>query len=140
MVSYQTPASLHSLATRLAQAVTAGWPAVWAERAQTTDLIKVTLVSPKTMRQRNLKYRSLDQATDVLSFPLYQSLAELPPTDTLLGDILICPKMCSDKRLTVAESLLHGTLHLFGFDHEAQPTAWKQAEATINKQLINGSA
>lgn len=140
MVSYQTPTTLRSLAAKLARAVTAGWPQVWAERAQTTDLIKVTLVSPETMRKSNSKYRNINRPTDVLSFPLYQTLADLPPTDTLLGDILICPKMCSDKRLTVAESLIHGTLHLFGFDHEAKPTEWREAEATINKQLINGSA
>lgn len=140
MVSYQTPATLRSLAAKLARAVTIGWPQVWAERANTTDLIKVTLVNPESMRQRNLKYRSLDQPTDVLSFPLYHSLSELPPTDTLLGDILICPEMCSDKHLTVNESMVHGTLHLFGFDHEAKPTEWRRAEATINKQLEDGSA
>lgn len=140
MVSYQTPTTLRSLAAKLAQAVSAGWPQVWAERTQTTDLIKVTLVSPESMRQRNLKFRNLNKPTDVLSFPLYQSLSELPPTDTLLGDILICPEMCSDKGLTVNDSLVHGTLHLFGFDHEAKPTEWREAWDKINKQLENGSA
>ncbi|MDO8471834.1 MAG: rRNA maturation RNase YbeY [bacterium] len=140
MVSFETPASLHPFAAKLTRAVAECWPELWANRTKTTDIIKVTLVSPESMRKSNLKYRSLDKPTDVLSFPLYQALSMLPPTDTLLGDIIICPKMCSQKHLSVNESLIHGTLHLFGFDHEANLAEWERALTQINKQLKNGSA
>ena len=77
----------------------------------------------------NREYRQKDKKTDVLSFPTYDSLEEvdLPPGLMVdFGDIFIChSKVTSQARefeITEAEEFIHlvvhGFLHLIGYDHE----------------------
>ena len=63
------------------------------------------------MRTLNYAARGVDEATDVLAFPIDEQSHDLGPRE--LGDVFICP----EKATSVTEAAIHGTLHLCGFDH-----------------------
>ncbi len=93
--------------------------------------LSVVFVNSERMRRLNALYRGVDRATDVLSFPLSD---ESPAVESgkqcdrpvPLGDIVICvPKallQAKEYRLSFHEEtrrlLVHGLLHLVGYDHE----------------------
>ena len=83
----------------------------------------------KFIRLLNTKYRGIDKPTDVLSFSLQEEGAIKSPEveiDKLLGDIIISVETAQrqadnlnhsmERELTVL--LIHGLLHLTGYDHE----------------------
>jgi len=79
------------------------------------------------MKALNMKYRGVNKATDVLSFPIYTCLKEIPKDNSfLLGDIVInlpkAKRQAADHGFTLNEELgwllIHGLLHLLGYDHE----------------------
>ncbi|MEO7993481.1 MAG: rRNA maturation RNase YbeY [bacterium] len=94
--------------------------------------LSVSLVSDRAMRALNAKHRHKDKTTDVLSFPLEHDLrprlAATTPEVVAIGDIVISPPVClkqatewgwtPGERLT--QLLIHGYLHLLGFDHEEE--------------------
>jgi len=75
--------------------------------------IGLELVGEGKMRTLNYAHRGVDEATDVLAFPIDADESGLGPRE--LGDVFICPEHASD----VVEAAVHGTLHLCGYDHEA---------------------
>ena len=75
--------------------------------------VGVELVAEGRMRTLNYAHRGVDEATDVLAFPIDdESPSEGAPRE--MGDVFICPEHTTD----VLEAAVHGTLHLCGFDHE----------------------
>jgi rRNA maturation RNase YbeY len=81
------------------------------------------------MRILNRRYRGVDSTTDVLSFPQISDIAPNVERRTLnyvLGDIVInlhqAKRQATEHRLTFNEELgwllIHGLLHLIGYDHE----------------------
>lgn len=74
--------------------------------------IGVELVGEGRMRTLNYVHRGVDEATDVLAFPIDAQPPESGPRE--LGDVFICPERATD----VSEAVVHGTLHLCGYDHE----------------------
>lgn len=79
--------------------------------------IGLRFCSPNTIQKLNLKYRQIDQPTDVLSFPVQKKLpATPPPTPVLLGDIVICPEIA--QKDDILNLIAHGTLHLLGYHHK----------------------
>lgn len=96
-------------------------------------VVDVHTVNEDEMRQLNQTTRGLDQPTDVLSFPLYSELSELPDHDAPLGDLFICPTFVDESHLGLRECLIHGTLHLLGFDHETDEPAWTSARAQVKE-------
>jgi probable rRNA maturation factor len=62
----------------------------------------------------NGRYRNKPEPTDVLSFPVDGAEVLAGGVERELGDVVICPQLCSDVR----EAIVHGVLHLAGFDHE----------------------
>jgi probable rRNA maturation factor len=70
------------------------------------------LVGEGRMRTLNYAHRGVDEATDVLAFPIDEPDPSPGPRE--LGDVFICPEHATD----VIEAAVHGTLHLCGFDHE----------------------
>ncbi len=79
------------------------------------------------MKKLNRLYRGLDKTTDVLSFPLFYHLREIPADrESLLGDIVInlhaAKRQSSLYGVTVNDEmrrlLIHGFLHILGYDHE----------------------
>jgi probable rRNA maturation factor len=74
--------------------------------------IGLELVGEGRMRTLNYANRGVDEATDVLAFPIDPDVSGLGPRE--LGDVFICPERATD----VIEAAVHGTLHLCGYDHE----------------------
>ena len=64
------------------------------------------------IRRLNAEFRGLDSLTDVLSFPVDGVGEAAGPRE--LGDVVICPSQTAD----LEEAVVHGVLHLCGFDHE----------------------
>jgi probable rRNA maturation factor len=62
----------------------------------------------------NATYRGKAAPTDVLSFPVDGAEPLVGGVERELGDVVICPELCSDVR----EAIVHGVLHLAGLDHE----------------------
>ena len=75
--------------------------------------LSVELVDEARIRELNRDHRGLDRATDVLSFPVDGTDAVAGPRE--LGDVVICPAHTTD----LQEAVVHGVLHLAGFDHES---------------------
>ena len=72
--------------------------------------VSVTLVGPKTIRDLNLKFRDMDEPTDVLSFEVDG------PNGEMVGEVVICPLFVGPE-MGVDELVVHGALHLGGMDH-----------------------
>lgn len=79
------------------------------------------------MRELNLRYRGKDRTTDVLSFPMYESPGDIPvDREVPLGDLVInlhaarrqAAEFGNPFRTEVRRLLVHGFLHLLGYDHE----------------------
>jgi probable rRNA maturation factor len=77
--------------------------------------LAVEIVDAERIRELNREHRGKDAPTDVLSFPLDGAGPVAGPRE--LGDVAICPEFCLD--MTLAETAVHGVLHLCGYDHEA---------------------
>ena len=101
-----------------------------------TAEISIRLTDDGEVRQLNAQYRQKDKPTNVLSFPMVQAdlLGSLDNSDdgeVLLGDIIlargVCEREAAEKGVTTAEHathlIVHGTLHLLGFDHIADVEA-----------------
>lgn len=95
--------------------------------------LSVKIVDEEEGRALNRQYRNQDSATNVLSFPASEvGLNEVPPGLPLaLGDIVICAPLvfreASDQGKKSpdhwAHLLVHGALHLLGYDHETDTEA-----------------
>jgi probable rRNA maturation factor len=87
--------------------------------------LSLVLVSDRQMRRLNREYRGVDRATDVLAFPL-DGRGRPRRGAWLLGDVVIATgevtrvaRAEGGSRTVAAERLLiHGLLHLLGYDHE----------------------
>jgi probable rRNA maturation factor len=98
--------------------------------------ISVLLVGPAASRALNAQYRGRDRSTNVLSFPASPSAAS---TSGLLGDLVICPAVlraearaqCKSARAHWAHLVVHGVLHLAGYDHERKPDALRMERREI---------
>ena len=99
--------------------------------------VSITLVDDKYIKKINKKYRGINKPTNVLSFELGD--------DVLLGDIFISldtvMKEAQDENISVAEHtahmVVHGILHLLGYDHIKNSDAEKMEskETIILKKL-----
>src|SRR6187551_280148 len=95
----------------------------------------VAFVSDKNIRKLNKQFRRIDKATDVLSFPADE--------ETNLGDIAISVEAAAaqakDNGLTfeneIAQLILHGLLHLSGYDHETDNGEMNRLELRLRKRL-----
>ena len=74
----------------------------------------LAFVPPEESRALKQEHLGIDQATDVLSFPL-DGREELPEgLPRALGDLVICPQVVGD---AWRQPLVHGLLHLLGYEH-----------------------
>jgi probable rRNA maturation factor len=123
-------ADVRKLVRRAARAAIAATP-VGAELE-----ISVTLTDDAAMRRLNREWRGKDRPTNVLSFPF----SDLPPAGAPrhLGDVILAletsQREAREQRKTLADHLahlvVHGVLHLMGFDHEraaeARAMEWRE--------------
>ena len=75
--------------------------------------LAVALVEPDEIARLNREHRGLDRPTDVLSFPVDEAGPVVGPRE--LGDVVICPEHTEN----LVEAVVHGVLHLCGYDHES---------------------
>jgi probable rRNA maturation factor len=108
-------------------------------RSGITIELSVKFASDAEVQALNRGYRGRDKATNVLSFPMFEPglIAEVGRAEggeALLGDVIladaVCAREAAEKGIGVREHaahlIVHGTLHLLGYDHE---TGDEDAEA-----------
>ena len=95
-------------------------------------IMTITFTTPEEIRKINKKYRKIDKATDVLSFPMFEK-AELDEKiknkdflyEDVLGDVIISIDKVKEQAEEYGHSferelsymLVHGFYHLMGYDH-----------------------
>lgn len=93
--------------------------------------LSVLLTDNPRIHQLNLQWRGKDQPTDVLSFPLHTLKAGAVAPPGALGDIVVslpylrraAAELCVPLQAHLARLLIHGLLHLLGYDHESERDA-----------------
>ncbi|HXR18589.1 MAG TPA: rRNA maturation RNase YbeY [Steroidobacteraceae bacterium] len=109
-----------------------GWAAAALGRAAAGRELSVLLAGRARSRALNARYRGRDRATNVLSFP---APADAAAVSGLLGELVICPAVLraearaqhKRERAHWAHMVVHGVLHLAGYDHEL-PAAARRME------------
>ena len=106
--------------------------------------VSVRIVNAEESRALNHEYRGKDKPTNVLSFPAgrIEGLPDEVPVQ--LGDIVVCASVVRDEASEQgkavadhwAHMLVHGTLHLMGYDHQTDVEA-AEMEALETSILIN---
>jgi probable rRNA maturation factor len=76
--------------------------------------VGVAFVDPEESRRLKREHLGIDEAADVLSFPIdgHDDLPAGPPRQ--LGDVVLCPQVIGEEW---RRPLTHGLLHLLGYDH-----------------------
>jgi probable rRNA maturation factor len=119
----------------------------WAEAAldgrRERPELTIRVVGEVESAELNGRYRRRPGATNVLSFP-FEPVPGLPPTD-LLGDLVICAPLVVREasaqgkavRAHWAHLVVHGVLHLLGYDHQNEKEAaeMESVETAILRQL-----
>jgi probable rRNA maturation factor len=103
--------------------------------------VAVRVVDASEIQMLNSLYRKQDKATNVLSFPADEIDGRPHDASRLLGDVVICASVvvaeAEEQNKPLADHwghmLVHGTLHLLGFDHEsgAEAARMESLEAKI---------
>jgi probable rRNA maturation factor len=99
--------------------------------------VGVLLAGDDEIRTLNRRYRGKDKATDVLSFPAAD------PMNGAVGDLAISVETAlrqAEERQETLEMeikvlLLHGLLHLAGYDHESDDGAMRRKETRLRRKL-----
>src|SRR6185295_7260731 len=95
----------------------------------------IAFFSDKRIRELNRQFRGVDKATDVLSFPAEEELN--------LGDVAVSVETAAaqakENGLTldqeIAQLILHGLLHLSGYDHETDNGEMNRLELRLRRKL-----
>jgi len=100
----------------------------------------IAFVSDRQMKDLNKRFRNINRSTDVLSFPAEEAGAA---TSTNLGDIAVslerATAQAKENSLTleieIAQLILHGLLHLCGYDHETDQGEMNRLELQLRRKL-----
>lgn len=103
--------------------------------------VSVKFTSDEEIRSLNAAWRGKDNPTNVLSFPMARE-SELAGAQ-LLGDIVLAHGVCAaeaaDKHVGIethaAHLVVHGTLHLLGYDHETSDADAEEMEEVERRAL-----
>lgn len=123
-----------------------------AEGVDYPAALSVAITDDETVRQLNRHWRGIDRTTDVLSFSFQEGNASFhPPPDgiTQLGEIVIslpqaqrqAERMGHPLKSEITILLIHGMLHLLGYDHRkpAERKKMRAREGSIRAQLMEGN-
>lgn len=107
-----------------------------AARLQLEKSFSVVLVSNRRMKEFNRNFAGKDYATDVLSFPCDDSGMD----EGYLGDIVISAEKALEQATKSLDNelrvlVLHGVLHLMGFDHEKDRGRMARMENELRREL-----
>lgn len=107
--------------------------------------VVVTFTADSAIRGLNKTHRGIDKATNVLSFPAYDPDEPRPPGEPVhLGDVVLAyetimreaVEQSKDFHDHVTHLLVHGVLHLLGYDHEEDGEAEEMEALEIS--ILNG--
>ncbi len=127
--------STRSLSRFLAQAQTA---------VRLRGQVTILLTTDATIRDLNLRFRGKNKPTDVLSFPSAQKLLQnAKPAERVAGDVAISVETARRQGTACGHSLatelkvlmLHGLLHLAGYDHESDAGQMHRRESLLRVRL-----
>ncbi len=108
--------------------------------------VSLTFTDNEKIRVLNKKFRNIDRATDVLSFPLFERGEGIPEMDAMLGDIVLSLERAREQAEEFGHSFkreaafltVHSMLHLLGYDHEtseADEADMRRRQTTIMENL-----
>jgi probable rRNA maturation factor len=88
-----------------------------------TGQVGVAFVDEPRIAELNGRHRGKQAATDVLSFPIdgHDPIPDGLPRQ--LGDLVVCPAVAAAEGTSIETLLVHGALHLVGYDHETDDGA-----------------
>lgn len=122
------------------QAAAAVLAAALEEEGMTEGEVGLAVVGRAEMARLNAAHRGKAEATDVLSFPL-DMLEPLPEgVPRQLGDVVICPAYAQAQGTPVEHLLVHGALHLLGYDHDADDGEMLHRQEQIVEELAARAA
>ncbi len=112
--------------------------AILSDLGCTDAELSIVVVDDEEMRHLNEQYRNVAQTTDVLSFPMREG--EFPEIAAeLLGDIVISAPTAAETarrqgcplQVVLDLLLVHGILHLLGYDHDTPQRASRMDDKTL---------
>jgi len=116
-----------------------------AKPAENDLQVTVRIVDEAEITQLNKDYRHKDGSTNVLSFP-FESPPGMPAEEceSLLGDVVVCAAVVAQEAVAQhkpteahwAHMLVHGILHLLGYDHQTDSEA--QEMETLEVDVLAG--
>ncbi|MFP3019672.1 MAG: rRNA maturation RNase YbeY [Arsenophonus sp.] len=115
------------------------WLEIFLPYFQSKNEITIRIVDTLESQDLNLKYRGKNKPTNVLSFP-FEAIENI--TLPLLGDLVICRQVIEKESVEQHKNLnahwahivIHGCLHLLGYDHQNNYEAEKME--TIETEII----
>jgi probable rRNA maturation factor len=107
--------------------------------------VTVAFVRDPAIRDLNLRFRQIDRATDVLSFPDTEADDTNFAQGRFLGDIVIstdtAKRQAAESGLSIerelSELVIHGVLHLCGYDHENDNGEMNRLELRLRRKLLD---
>jgi probable rRNA maturation factor len=112
---------------------------------RTDAALTVTFIRDRAMRRLNHDYRGIDGPTDVLSFAYHEG-EEAPACDETshIGDVVISVETAGRYARELGLSfdreieflVIHGALHLAGYDHETDDGEMNRVERKLRKELF----
>ena len=107
--------------------------------------LTITFIRDAVMRKMNREYRGKDKPTDVLSFAYHEADDGFAETDSHIGDVVIsvetAARYAAELGLTfdreIGHLIIHGALHLAGYDHETDNGEMNRLERKLRKELLN---
>jgi probable rRNA maturation factor len=99
---------------------------VLAEEGIDDGELGIAFVGPAEIRALKREHLGVDEPTDVLSFPIDAREALPSGVPRQLGDAVLCPQVTGE---AWQEPLVHGLLHLLGYDHGPEMEAREEAHA-----------
>ncbi|HEX9473285.1 MAG TPA: rRNA maturation RNase YbeY, partial [Steroidobacteraceae bacterium] len=121
------------------------WTSVALGRRARGGELSVLIVGPARSRSLNRRFRGRDHSTNVLSFPAAARPARRRGALGALGDLVICPQLLRREARAQGKTMrahwmhlvIHGTLHLIGYDHQrpAEAQRMERREARLLRSL-----
>jgi len=125
--------------------------ATLAEVGRGDSTLTIAFVRDRTIRRLNSRFRATDRATDVLSFPAGNAddaagalfIGNNSPEE--LGDVVVSTDTAQRQAVEaghpfdreVDELVIHGVLHLCGYDHETDSGQMNRLELRVRKKLLD---
>jgi probable rRNA maturation factor len=112
---------------------------------RTEAVLTVTFIRDRAMRRLNRDYRGIDEPTDVLSFAYHEGEeAQACDETSHIGDVVISVETAGryarelglsfDREIELL--VIHGALHLAGYDHETDDGEMNRLERKLRKELL----